>query len=355
MMLARAAENLYWMARYLERAENTARLINSTTHVLLDLPLGATFGWANLIEIAGLDNLFQQLYIGTNTVPPSPQSSPRGGGSERSLRELPPSEEAIMRFLIEDTRNPSSILSCVQYARENTRTLREVLPAEMWERINSQYLYLRENAAIACRSRRDRYMVLNTIIEQRHAIVGLVTGTMAHDIAYQVLKLGRNLERADMTTRILDLNSAVQFPKDNVLHEALMERIWMSTLNSLSAYQTYRRLVSMHVRSDEVVAFLLRDMRFPRSVDHCLGEMESCFKLMPKSQQLQQLAAQLRHQLAQNHTNGLGAAALHEYLDKLQAELGEIHNALTQQYFHAYHDGNPPAGTNQTEIEFAGQ
>lgn len=258
-----------------------------------------------------------------------------------------------MRFLIEDTRNPSSILSCVQFARENTRTLREVLPAEMWERINSQYLYLRENAASACRSRRDRYTVLNTIIEQRHAIVGMVAGTMGHDIAYQILKLGRNLERADMTTRILDLNSAVQFPQDSVLHEALRERIWMSTLNSLSAYQTYRRLISMHVRSDEVVAFLLRDMRFPRSVEHCLGEMESCFKLLPKSQQLQQLAAQLRHQIKQKHTNGLGAAALHEYLDKLQAELGEIHDALTQQYFHGHQNGNAPAGKNQAEIEFA--
>ena len=327
-MLARAAGNLYWMARYLERAENTARLINSTTHVLLDLPLGASFGWANLIEIAGLDNLFHKNYPDAN-------------------------EESIMRFLIEDLRNPGSILSCVQYARENTRTLREVLPAEMWERINSLYLYVRENAAIACRSRRDRYMVLNNIIEQRHAIVGLVAGTMGHDIAYQILKLGRNLERADMTTRILDLNSAVQFPQDSVLHETLMERIWMSTLNSLSAYQTYRRLISMHVRSSEVINFLLGDIRFPRSVEHCLSEMESCFKLMPKSQQLQQLVAQLRHKIAQRHSDDLNAAALHEYLDLLQAELGEIHDALTQHYFHAHHDGTQSDEKSQSEIEFA--
>jgi len=327
-MLARAAGNLYWMARYLERAENTARLINSTTHVLLDLPLGASFGWANLIEIAGLDNLFHENYPDAN-------------------------EEAIMRFLIEDLRNPSSILSCVQYARENTRTLREVLPAEMWERINSLYLYVRDNAAIACRSRRDRYMVLNNIIEQRHAIIGLVAGTMAHDIAYQILKLGRNLERADMSTRILDLNSAVQLPQDSVLHETLMERIWMSTLNSLSAYQTYRRLISMHVRSSEVIDFLLGDIRFPRSVEHCLSEIGSCFRLMPKSQQLQQLVAQLRLKIVQHQTDELSAEALHEYLDLLQAELGEIHDALTQRYFHACHDGILPVGKSQSEIEFA--
>ena len=327
-MLARASKNLYWMARYLERAENTARLINSTTHVLLDLPPGATFGWDTLIEIAGLDNHFSQYYPDAN-------------------------EEAIMRFLIEDERNPSSILSCVQHARENTRTLRELLPAEMWERINSLFLYIQKNAAIACRSRRDRYMVLNNVIEQRHAIVGLVSGTMAHDLAYQIIKLGRNLERADMTTRILDLNSAVQLPQDSVLQETAMERLLMGTLNSLSAYQTYRRLVSMHVRSCEVINFLLGDIRFPRSVQHCLREMESCLKLMPRSQRPQHIVAQLQHKLAQRHTGKLSAIALHEYLDLLQAELGQIHDALTDHYFHAYRDDSPPAETPRVEFEFA--
>jgi uncharacterized alpha-E superfamily protein len=328
LMLARAAGSLYWMARYLERAEDTARLINSTTNVLLDLPLGASFGWASLIEIAGVDHLFHQHYSSAD-------------------------EEAIMRFLIEDTRNPSSILSCVQYARENTRTLREVLPAEMWERINGLFLYVRENAAIACRNRRNRYMALNNVIEQRHAIVGLVSGTMGHDLAYQFIKLGRNLERADMTTRILDIGSAVRFPQDDVLHEMLMERIWMGTLNSLSAYQSYRRLVSMHVHSDAAISFLLGDMRFPRSVEHCLSEMESCFRLMPKSQQLLQLVTQLRHKIGQHHISNLSAMALHEYMDRLQAELGEIHDALTHRYFHTHRDGNPQASAGQAEIEFA--
>jgi len=327
-MLARAAENLYWMARYLERAENTARLINSTTHVLLDLPLGASFGWSNLIVVAGLDNLFHKHYPEAN-------------------------EESIMRFLIEDSRNPSSILSCVQYARENTRTLREVLPAEMWERINSLYLYLKENASTACRSRRDRYMVLNNIIDQRHTIIGLVAGTMTQDIAFQIIKLGRNIERVDMTTRILDLNLAVQFPEDTVLHETLMERIWMSTLNTLSAYQTYRRMISMQVRRSDVINFLLDDMRFPRSVSHCLTEIESCFKLMPKSQQLQNLVAQLRLKIENRQTDDVGTVALHNYLDGIQSELAEIHDALTHRYFYTTNDGSQPTqSSHQTEIEF---
>jgi uncharacterized alpha-E superfamily protein len=330
MMLARVAENLYWMARNLERAENTARLINSTTYVLLDLPHGATFGWRNLAEIAGLDDLFAKTYPEAN-------------------------EESIMRFLIEDEANPSSIFACVRYARENTRTLREVLPAEMWERINSLYLYVRENAQAACQSRRERYIILNEIIQQRHAIVGLFSGTMPHDDGYQLIKLGRNIERADMTTRILDLHSAISFPEDSVVREALVERIWMSTLDSLSAYQTYRRLVSMHVRNEDAVRFLLQDMRFPRSVAHCLSEMEACFRLMPKSQQLQQLTALLRLKISQHDTSKLDAVALHEYIDLLQMQLGEIHDALLQNYFHAWQDGVLPSGQAQGEIEFAQQ
>ncbi|MDD5472493.1 MAG: alpha-E domain-containing protein [Sideroxydans sp.] len=330
MMLARVAENLYWMARNLERAENTARLINSTTYVLLDLPHGATFGWKNLAEIAGLDDLFARIYPEAN-------------------------EESIMRFLIEDERNPSSIFACVRYARENTRTLREVLPAAMWERINSLYLYVRQHAQAACSNRRERYMVLNEVIQQRHAIVGLFSGTMPHDDVYQLIKLGRNIERADMTTRILDLHSAISFPNDSVVREALVERIWMSTLDSLSAYQTYRRLVSMHVRSNDAIRFLLQDMRFPRSVSHCLGEMEAGFRLMPRSQQLQQLTALLRLKIAQHDSDDLDSVALHEYLDLLQMQLGEIHDALTQNYFHAWQGAVPQTIQTQEEAGFAQQ
>ncbi|MDD4964890.1 MAG: alpha-E domain-containing protein [Gallionella sp.] len=307
-MLARAAENLYWMARYLERAENTARFINSSTHVLLDLPPGAAFGWANLVEIAGLDSSFHQFYPVAN-------------------------EDAIMRFLIEDTRNPSSIISCVRYARENTRTLRELLPAEMWERINSLHLYLRDHAHAACDNRRERYQVLNYVIEQRHAIVGLVSGTMAHDIPYQIMRLGRNVERADMTSRMLDLNSAVHLPQDNALHESITERIWMSLLNSLSAYQSYRRLVSMQVRSEAVIQFLLCDARFPRSITYCLAEVTSCLALLPRSQPLQPLVEQLYGQLG--CAENLDAANLRDKLEQIQQALADFHNALTQHYFRA--------------------
>lgn len=309
-MLARAAENLYWMARYLERAENTARLINSTTDVLLDLPHGATLGWDTLIKAVGLDKSFSKLYTQAN-------------------------EDSIMRFMIEDEQNPSSIFSCVKYARENTRTLRELLPEDLWERINSMYLYLRNSASLATTSRRERYIVLNNVIAQRHAIVGLISGVMAHDLAYQFIRLGRNIERADMTTRILDIHFAVSLPEDIALHDVSVERLWMSTLKTLSAYQTYRRLKAVHVRSTDVIDFLINDERFPRSLKYCLIEIESCLRAMPFSETVLDSVEHSKVKLLQLRAADLDTRQLHDLLDLTQKELNEINSALAKQYFHA--------------------
>ncbi len=312
-MLARAAENLYWMARYLERAENTARLINSTTDVLLDLPHGATLGWDTLIKVAGLDKSFGKLYTEAN-------------------------EDSIMRFMIGDERNPSSIFSCVKYARENTRTLRELLPEELWERINSLYLYLKDNASSTLTSRRERYIVLQNVVAQRHAIVGLISGVMAHDIAYQFIRLGRNVERADMTTRILDINFAVSIPRDMPLYEVSVERLWMSTLKALSAYQTYRRLKAVNVTGAGVIEFLIYDERFPRSLEYCLKEAESCLQVMPFSGAVLGSVQSARANLQRLNAKEPDSGELHALLDLTQKELGEINSALATQYFHAYDD-----------------
>jgi uncharacterized alpha-E superfamily protein len=253
-MLSRVAESLYWMARYLERAENTARFINSTTQVLLDLPRGASFGWDTLLKVAGLDALYNKHYVTAN-------------------------EADIMRFLILDERNPGSIFASIHSARENTRTFREVLPMEIWERINGLYLYTRENAALATHGRSQRYEVLNGIIERRQSVIGLLVGSMSHDLAYQFLKLGRNLERADMTTRIIDVNSAVNLPADATADMA-RERLWMSTLNALSAFQMYRQHVGVHVRRPGGREIPADRPALPAHGDICLGEIESSLSVL---------------------------------------------------------------------------
>ncbi|MFZ5482873.1 MAG: alpha-E domain-containing protein [Pseudomonadota bacterium] len=321
-MLSRVAENLYWMTRYLERAENTARLINSTTQVLLDLPRGASFGWDVLISVAGLDDQVRERGVALD-------------------------EASLMTFLIEDEANPSSILSSIHFARENTRTFREVLPMEIWERINGLYLYIRQHAARASQGRGQRYEVLQGVIERRQSIVGLLMGSMSHDIAYQFLKLGRNLERADMTTRIVDVNSAVLLPTDPALAVPATERLWMGTLNALSAYQMYRRHVGVHVRPRAVVDFLLKDAHFPRTVRHCLDEIEGCLAALPKNEAAMRAARNAWRRLDRMDLDGLAPVVMHEYLDQVQADLGAIHAAVSKQYFYLHQTPAQSASQNQ--------
>lgn len=316
-MLSRVAENLYWMARYLERAENTARLINTTTSLLLDLPKGASFGWDVLLTVAGLDRPFHALYAEAN-------------------------EANIMRFLIEDERNPSSILSCIHRARENTRTFREVLPMEFWERVNGLYLYTRQNAERAVSGRAARYQVLMGVIERRQSIVGLLMGSMSHDLAYQFIKLGRNLERADMTTRIVDVNSAVLLPREGGVAEPLQERLWMSVLTALSAYQMYRRHVGVHVRASTVVYYLLTNPYFPRSVLHCLSEIEGCLAALPNHTEAMKTLRRASRRVAGMRVDGLTPVVLHEYLDQIQADLGALHNVVSRQYFYLHQQPAAP-------------
>lgn len=310
-MLSRVAENLYWLGRYLERAENTARFINSTTQVLLDLPRDAAFGWDVLLKVAGLDHLFEE-------------------------SGLPAIEDNIVTFLVDDEKNPSSILSSIHSARENARTVREVLPMELWERINSLYLYIRDNAERVKLGRGPRNEVLAGVIGRRESILGLITSTMSQDVAYQFIKLGRNVERADMTTRIIDVNSAVRLPRDPALSAVATERMWMSTLNALSAYQMYRRHINVHVRPNEVVNYLLKNPHFPRTVLHCLSEIEGCLSVLPAHREAMKKVRQAWRRVESMQLNDLKPTVLHEYLDQVQSDLGEVHTAVAQQYFHLH-------------------
>jgi len=307
-MLSRVAENLYWMARYLERAENTARLINATGQVLLDLPRGALFGWDVLIHVAGLDRLFAQSYSRHD-------------------------EASIMRFLISDESNPGSIVSCVHRARENSRTLREVLPRLAWERINALYLFVNGRSAHAI-DRARRHNILDELIERRQSVVGLLMDCMSHDVAYQFIKLGRYIERADMTTRILDISAAVLVPRHQVPEDPAIGLLWMAVLKSLHAYQMYRRHFAVHVRGADVLRFLLKDPHFPRTVRYCLDEVEGSLAQLPRYGGPLKLVRIAQRRLGGLRLDGLTAASRHEYLDAVQSDLARIHAEISVEYFH---------------------
>ena len=305
-MLSRVAQNIYWFARYVERAENTARLINVNGNLLLDLPGEFQFGWSPLLLITGSRATFDQHYEAVD-------------------------ETRVINFLLGDPRNPGSVLSSLSYARENLRTTRDVIPREAWEQLNDLYLFVRDRLPMGL-SRRGRYEFLKRIILGSQTLTGLLAGSMSHTHAYHFLRLGRHLEGADMTTRIIDVRSANLLrhteeltPFDNIQ--------WMSVLKSLSGYQMYRQQVRLRVRGPDVLRFLLQDTLFPRAVNHSLEALEACLERLPRSHLPRAKLAQLRDQVIQARVAELAHTGLHEFIDLLQIGMGEIHNAIADVYF----------------------
>lgn len=305
-MLSRVAENIYWLARYIERAENTARLIMVNTNLLLDLPKGVVPGWQPIIEIIGSE----ESYLSKND-----------NFEERT----------VLKYLIADTSNTSSIVFAINQARENARTIRDIIPREAWERINDLYHIAKSNAQSGY-SRKGRFHYLQQIILGAQTNTGLLAGTMLHDMGYDFLKMGRNLERADMTTRIIDVRSADLLQE----HETLtpFETIqWMSVLKSLTAYQMYRRTVQERVSRPFVLKFLLKEKLFPRSFIHALLEVKSCLKNLPRNEALIKELNKLGKRVLRVDQANLKQDELHQFLDGLQLGLAGLNSSISRNYF----------------------
>lgn len=318
-MLSRVAQNIYWMSRYIERTEGTARIISVNANLLLDLPPDTSFGWEPLIFITGGEQRFFESYNAAD-------------------------EPNVIRFLVCDEKNPSSIIACLTSARENLRTTRDVVPREAWEQVNDLFLFVRDHLQMGM-SRRGRYEFLKHIIQGVQQVTGLLAGTMSHTYAYDFVRVGRNLERADMTSRILDVRSGNILPGQSAIQVQggqtqeqtelnPFENIqWMSVLKSLSAYQMYRQQVRVRVRGSDVIKFLLQDPWFPRTVCHCLGELEKSLSKLPKSQPLLEPIAHLKQRVSRTHVADLDKRALHTFVDEIQRGLGAIHQQMAATYF----------------------
>lgn len=308
MMLSRVAENLYWFGRYLERAENTARLININTYLLLDLPNIITPGWLPLVEISGNEAPFLKAY-------------------------KEPTEANVLRFLITDPDNPDSILSTLRKARENLRTTRDVTPREVWELINDLYYHVRDNGQKAI-PRQYRHDQLTEIIRGVQLIAGtLFTGT-SFDTAFRFMRLGFNIEQTDMTTRILDITSGDLLPHQHDELASLQNIQWMSVLKSLTAYQMYRRHVRLRVNGPSVLKFLLQNPDFPRSVRFGLDRMDAQLKKLPRGRACQQHIQQLTQRVHKADVQALSDHGLHEFVDEIQKGLCALNDCLGETYFY---------------------
>jgi uncharacterized alpha-E superfamily protein len=181
--------------------------------------------------------------------------------------------------------------------------------------------------------RARRYTMLEELIERRQAVIGLLADCMSHDIAYQFIKLGRFVERADMTTRIVDIHAAVLVPRQQVPEDPAIGLLWMGVLKSLHAYQMYRRHVSVHVRGAEVVNYLLKDPHFPRTVRRCMDEIETCLAALPHNARPLKLLRAAQRRLDAMKVENLAPSLRHEYLDAVQSDIAAIHGEIAAEYF----------------------
>ncbi len=309
MMLSRSAERLYWLARYIERTENTAKLVSVHMNLLMDLPKGVEMGWQQLIRINGAEAV-NKFYEGNKLA----------------------NERNITRFLLTDASYPGSLFSSLSAARENIRTTRELLPDEAWQQVNEMYLFAKNNLETIA-NRRSRVLFLNEILKGCQRFTGLLSGYMSHHHPYRFIRLGRNLERADMTSRILDLASLLLSESRSDELRQYETILWMNILTALNALLMYRQHMRSRIEGDDVLNFLLLDNNLPRSISCCLLEISDCINELPNHDSLPEKLLELEAYVQAIDTHQTTQPQLRGILDDLQNKLGELHKQIADNWF----------------------
>ncbi len=309
-MLSRVAERVYWAARYLERASSTAQLVSSYENLLYDLPVDYKMSWYNLIIINDLEEAFNERY------------------SNRTERN-------VIKFLLADEDNQSSLLNSLKAVKENVRTTRDVVPEEAWELICELSLFARENLEQGLK-RRSRHEFLDEIMKGCLQITGLLGANMPRDAAWDFLQLGLNIERADMTTRYLEAGlTAILALEDDQKMVNSEQIIWGSVLRSLGATQYYLRTTRTPVKGHEVLPYLLQDPHFPKSITHCLQSIINACEELPRSEQAVSKLKTVERKLTTEVDYEDPGDAVLEHLNQLQILLTGSHFIISEAWFPA--------------------
>src|SRR3954470_6857758 len=305
VMLSRVAHSLYWMSRYIERAENIARLLEVNLQMLLDFQSlddnSTTEHWSSILASSGDEELFDKHYRDADS---------------RSVTE----------FFAFDLRNPSSILSCVYAARENARMIRDQISMEMWETINELHLFLkaRSTSDVWNAGPNEFFQHIKMV---SHLFQGLTASTYSRNEGWEFLQFGKYLERADKTTRILDVKYHILLPSATDVGGALDTAQWQAVLRSASALEAYRRYYVREILSWKAAEFLIFSDSFPRSLHFCMAQVDDFLRRIlgetgtrPKSP-----AARASHRLLADLQSltitDVLDQGLHEFLMEIQATL----------------------------------
>lgn len=305
-MLSRAAERVYWTGRYLERAENTARIVQQYAQLLLDLPDEVGVSWDELVHVVGAGQSFAASGRGDN-------------------------ESDVLRFLLADMEGGASLAYSLRMARESIRNTRDLLPHESWENINELYRYGQQRLAAAAEGD-NQFEMLAECIARCQQINGILTATMSHRSPYRFLRLGQNIERADMTSRIIDV-AAAYISKNERLVQLYGSSLWTNVLKSVSGFQMYRQYCQPQVEGFRVINFLLGDEDFPRSISCCVDRARGSAEKLPRGEATR-LALDAVSELFEYTTAGmLSAADVRKLMDDIQLQLGDAHQAVVATWF----------------------
>ncbi len=304
-MLSRVAHQVYWLARHLERTEETARLVMAYYLVVLDLPKSVKLEWHELIDVADNWQLFESRYKRHD-------------------------ERNIMNFMLADRHNPGSVASSIALARENLRTTREIYPSEVWETLNRLHHFSTENAGRAT-ARRYRYEYLSDVIRQCQQIYGMLSGTLSRDAVYRFITLGFNVERIDMTTRILDVGSATLGAQSEI-SERFRDALWLSIVKAVNAEQMFRRR-QVTVSAESVVSFLLHDPGFPRAISRSLAAMDTSLRDLPRHRRPLEALRHFKNEVDAMVVDEAFSAELTVKLRWLQTELADVHARIAKTWF----------------------
>jgi uncharacterized alpha-E superfamily protein len=311
-MLSRVANSIYWMCRYIERAENVARFISVNLNLLLDMPSEKGKHWEPLVMTTGDQELFEKNYPGYF-------------------------QEAVIRFLTFDRGYPNSILTCLAAARENGRSIREIISSEIWEHLNTFYLELADNKSLAL-AMEDPHRFYKIIQMRSHLFTGLLDSTMSHGEAWNFARIGMMMERADKTSRILDVKYFMLLPQSDLVNTPIDNIQWTAVLKSASAFEMFRK-THHHITPRKVASFLIFDSQFPRSIRHCVSKAQICLHRISGSppgsaaNAAEKRLGRLKADLEYTDIDEVINQGMHEYLDGLQTRLNQADEAIGATFF----------------------
>lgn len=317
-MLSRVADACFWMSRYIERAETNARLLDVNMQLLLDFEdqngETAQEHWEPILATLEDQELFASIY---------PDKKFQG--------------DDVMEFVTFQRKNPNSILSCIAGARENARMVREQISSEMWEQLNRLHLYLGSETA-----RQDYlnspYDFYKSVIEGSHLFQGITDATMTHGEGWLFIQTGKLLERADSTSRVLDVKYHILLPHGEQVGGTVDLTQWMAVLRSCSAMEAFLKVHVRQVTAWKVAEFLILHRSFPRSIRSCVDRLDDALhqisgnQAAPFCNEAERLCGLLRSHLDYATINSIMQTGLHEYLDDIQFRLNEISNATRSAY-----------------------